>query len=358
MILVDGHLDIAFNHLCYGRDPRISALETRKREGVLGEEKSRGFCMVGLPELRRARVAIVFGTIFLAKRKDWEGPGNVDLVTYKDDAEAERNGREQLQFYRTLNDERDGFRLIGTSEDLTSCLEGWKGESVGDVGIVPLLEGADPIRRPEELESWMEEGLRIVGLAWRSTRYAGGTGEPGPLTPAGIELVDALAERGLILDLSHAAEESFFEAIDRFSGTVIASHSNPRALCPGDRQLTDEMIRRLAAREGVIGIVPYNRMLDASWNGPGMPRVPLERVAQAAHHFAQVAGTHRIVAIGSDFDGGFGAASAPRGLDTIADLPRIADTLSDAKFSDAMIADILGGNWIRLLERALPRSSS
>jgi membrane dipeptidase len=73
-----------------------------------------------------------------------------------------------------------------------------------------------------------------------------------------------------------------------------------------------------------------------------------------AQHYATVAGTHKVVALGSDFDGGFGAASTPKGLDTIADLPRIADVLSDARFSDAMIADILGGNWIRLLERALP----
>jgi len=358
MIVVDGHLDIAFNHLCYGRDVRQSALATRDHEGDLGKEKWRGLCMVGLPELRRGRVAILFGTIFLAKREDWDGPGDIDAVTYRDAPEAERNGRRQLEFYRRLHEEKAGFRVLSTQDDLTACLEGWKDGRDGDVGIVPLLEGADPISRPDELGAWKRDGLRIVGLAWRGTRYSGGTGAPGPLTRDGAALVDELSREGVILDLSHAAEESFFQAIDRFSGTVIASHSNPRAVCPGDRQLSDEMIRRIAGRDGVIGIVPFNRMLDSSWTGPGTGEVPLHRVAEVAQHLASVAGTHKIAAIGSDFDGGFGAASAPKGLDTIADLPRIADVLSDARFSDAMIADILGGNWIRLLEKALPRSNS
>jgi membrane dipeptidase len=358
MIVVDGHLDIAFNHLCYGRDVRQSALATREREGELGNEKWRGFCMVGLPELRRGRVAILFGTIFLAKREDWDGPGDKDSITYRDAAEAEKNGRRQLQFYRDLHEQQAGFRLLATAEDLASCLEGWKDGRTGDVGIIPLLEGADPISTPENTAAWKKDGLRIVGLAWRGTRYSGGTGEPGPLTRDGATLVDVLSRERMILDLSHAAEESFFQAIDRFSGPVIASHSNPRALCPGDRQLSDEMIRRIASRDGVIGIVPFNRMLDSSWTGPGAAQVPLQRVAEVAQHLASVAGTHKIAAIGSDFDGGFGAASAPKGLDTIADLPRIADVLSDARFTDAMIADILGGNWIRLLERALPRSAS
>ncbi len=356
MILVDGHLDIAFNRLCYGRDPRQSALETRRREGPLADEPSRGLCMVGLPELRRARVAVVFGTIFLARRADWSGSGAAEQITYTDEIDADGKARLQLDVYEALDAERGGFRRIATREDLSALLEGWKDGATGDVGIVTLMEGADPIRRPADVAEWKRNGVRIVGLSWKRTRYAGGTGAPGALTSAGRELVDALGESGVVLDLSHAAEESFYEALDRHPGRVIASHSNPRALCPGDRQLSDDMIRRLVARDGVIGIVPYNRMLEAGWPGSGAPRVPLRRVAEAMRHVAEVGGTHRAVAVGSDFDGGFGAASAPEGLETIADLPRLADSLSDAGFADAMIHDMLGGNWIRVLERSLPRA--
>ncbi len=357
MILVDGHLDIAFNRLCFGRDPRRSALETRQREGPLADEKWRGHAMVGLPELQSGRVAVVFGTIFLARRADWDGP-SADQITYNDEIEAEGRGRQQLRVYRELDEERDGFRMVRTREDLTAVLDGWKGGAVGDVGIVVLMEGADPIRQATDVPEWFDEGVRMVGLAWKGTRYSGGTGVPGPLTPEGRGLVDALGEHGVVLDLSHAAEESFYEALDRFSGIVIASHANPRALCPGDRQLSDDMIRRLAHRDGVIGIVPFNRMLEAGWPGPPAPRTPLRRVAEAILHVAEVAGTHRAVAIGSDFDGGFGALSAPQGLDTIADLPRIADALSDVGLADPMIEDVLGGNWLRVLKRALPQGGS
>jgi len=355
VILVDAHLDVAFNHFCFGRDPRDSAHATREREGEKARERWRGECMVGLPELRAGRVAVIFPTIFLAPESAELKAGNAEAVTYAGAAEAERLGQLQLDFYRRLaEDPESGFRLVATRADLDAVLEGWKDGAIGDVGMVPLMEGADPIREPEDAGAWFERGVRIVGPAWRGTRYSGGTGAPGPLTPAGRRLVPALAEAGIALDLSHAAEASFHEALDLSEGRVLASHSNPRALCPGDRQLSDGMIRRLAARGGVIGIVPFNRLLVESWEDRGRPTVPLARVAEVAHHVAAVAGTHEAVAIGSDFDGGFGAEASPKGLDTIADLPRLGDALSDAGFGDDAIADVLGGNWLRFLRATLP----
>jgi membrane dipeptidase len=320
MIVVDGHLDIAFNRACWGRDPRHSVAETRAREGDKAQEKWRGHCMVGLPDLRRGRVAIVFGTLFAPRAKDWVEFSDIAGLAYANDEEAEDIGRAQLAFYREL--------------------------------AAALMEGADPIRRPEDAGDWFERGVRIVGLSWRGTRYAGGTGEPGPLTPEGRRLVPALGEAGIVVDLSHAAEESFFQAIDLLEGPVIASHSNPRELCPGDRQLSDPMIHAISSRDGVIGLVPFNRMLVEGWER-GV-EVPLARLAEAIHHVSQIAGSHSVAAIGSDFDGGFGAEAAPTGLDTCADLPRLADALADLDFTDDQIWDILGRNWIRFLERALP----
>jgi membrane dipeptidase len=355
MILVDGHIDVAFNHFCFGRDPRDSALETRAREGDKALERWRGACMVGLPELRRGRVGVIFSTIFLAPESAGIEGGNPSAVTYATSAEAAQLGALQLDFYRRLaEDAESGFKIIASRADLEAVLAGWKDGATGSVGLVPLMEGADPIREIDDVADWFERGVRVVGLAWRRTRYAGGTGAPGPLTPEGRRLVPALAEAGLILDLSHASEESFFEALDLSEGPVIASHSNPRALCPGDRQLSDEMIRRLGERGGVMGIVPFNRLLVEGWADRGRPPVPLSRVADAVQHVVQVTGTADAVAIGSDFDGGFGAEAAPAGLDTIADLPRLADALADLAFPDEAIHGILGGNWIRILSRSLP----
>ena len=354
MIVVDAHLDLAFNHFCFGRDPRDSAHATREREGDKANEAWRGRCMVGLPEMRQGGVALVFPTIFLAPESAKLTAGDPASVTYANAREAETLGHLQLDFYRQLaEDEESGFRLVGSKTDLDRTLAEWK-DGGGKVGMVPLMEGADSIRDPDDAEAWFERGLRIVGLAWHGTRYSGGTGEPGPLSPEGRRLVPALHRAGLVLDLSHAAEESFEEALDLFAGHAIASHANPRALCPGDRQLSDAMIRRLAGRGGVIGLVPFNRMLVEGWADRGRPPVPLRRLADAVQHVASVAGTHEAVGIGSDFDGGFGAEAAPEGLDTIADLSRLGDVLSDLGFRDAQIHDVLGGNWIRFLSRALP----
>ncbi len=355
MILVDSHLDVAFNHFCFGRDPRDSAFATREREGEKANEAWRGACMVGLPELVSARVAIIFSTIFLAPDTVSIGSGNAEAVSYGSPEEAERLGELQLEFYRQLvEDARSGFRILGSTADLNTTLDEWVEGATGRVGMIPLLEGADPIRSPHDVPSWFARGIRIVGLAWRRTRYAGGTGEPGPLTSEGRELVEALDAARMILDLSHAAEESFFEALDIHEGPVIASHSNPRALCPGDRQLSDAMIRAISTRGGVVGIMPFNRQLVPDWADSGRPAVPMSRVADAIRHVVDVTGTHEAVAIGSDFDGGFGAEAAPTGIDTIADLPRLADPLSDVGFDDDKIRGILGGNWIRFLRRSLP----
>ncbi len=355
MIVVDGHLDIAFNHFAYDRDPRESALTTREREGELASEPWRGMCTVGLPEMGRGRVALAFPTLFIARARDDFDVPNAERVTYDTAEEAEKLGGDQLDFYhRWAEEEGSGVRLIGTVADLEESLAAWADGGTGDVGLVPLMEGADPIVRPADAAAWFERGIRLVGLAWRGTRYSGGTSEPGPLTDLGRELVPELDRTGIILDLSHAAEESFYEALDLYTRPVIASHSNARAICPGDRQLSDDMIRRIAHRGGVIGAVPFNAMLHEGWRDRGRPTVPLRRFAEAIHHVAEAAGTHKVAAIGSDFDGGFGAEATPDGLDTIADLPRVADELADLGFSDPQIADVLGGNWIRFLRENLP----
>ena len=138
-------------------------------------------------------------------------------------------------------------------------------ENSRKVGFVILMEGADPIRTPDEAKEWFASGVRIVGPAWQKTRYSGGTGAPGPLSKEGKELMKEMERTGLILDTSHMAEESFFEALDLFHGAVIASHSNCRVYTPTDRQLSDEMIRAILKRDGVIGTVLYNKFLDPDW---------------------------------------------------------------------------------------------
>ena len=343
--IVDAHEDIADNAVL-GRDFKLSALEKRKLETP--PDHRMGIATVGLPELIQANVRIVFATL-------WAAPCNMPepkiKPCYETPQQAYDLARKQLEYYNDLaKDPR--IIIIRSKSDIDLVLD----PDSPRLGAVLLMEGADPIVTPKQTQEWFEAGVRIVGPAWHATHYAGGTRAPGPLTELGRELMKEMERTGLILDMSHMAEASFFEALDLFHGPVIASHSNCRSIVPTDRQLSDEMISALVAREGVIGAVLFNKFLQPDWRETGAikSKVTLSDVMKHIHHMCDLAGDRLHVGIGSDFDGGFGAESIPAELDTAADLQKVGEALGDAGFSQIDIDNILGGNWVRLLRRALP----
>jgi membrane dipeptidase len=116
------------------------------------------------------------------------------------------------------------------------------------------------------------------------------------------------------------------------------------------------MIRAIAARDGVIGVVPYNAFLVPGWSRKSRFPVSLEALLRHIDHICQLTGSARHVGLGSDIDGGFGRDETPDELDTLADLAQLAELLRRAGYSEDAIVCILGGNWLRLLERALPAS--
>ena len=358
-IIVDAHQDLAWNALTFGRDYTRSALETRQLELGGPAPHHNGTTMLGLPEFLEGQVAVIFATLFAAPARKQEA--GWDAQVYSDAEDAFRIANTQLDYYHRLVDDNPQFSLIGGRGDLERVLATWEDSDTAarQVGLVPLMEGADPIRQPQEAEYWMERGVRIVGLAWSGTRYSGGTGEPGPLTPEGRALLDVMSNLGLILDVSHASDESCLEALDRYSGTVIATHANPRALLKGfsrpERMLTDQMIERLAEAGGVIGIVPYNRFLKVGYE-TSHPKssVTIESMLAMIDHVCQVTGSSAHVGIGSDFDGGFGVERTPAEFDTVADLQKLGPALKERGYSEQDVAAILGQNWIRVLRRGLP----
>ncbi len=360
-LIVDAHQDLAYNAFSYGRDYRGSAHATRAAEAGQWPPTVNGNSLLGLEDYLRGQVAVIFGTLFAAPHHRRVAGDSPTMPFYSTPDEAHTACMRQLDYYYRLADEVEPFVVIGGQRDLEAVLASWATPNPADrrVGIVPLMEGADAIRQPQEAEEWMARGLRIVGLAWTRTRYAGGTGEPGPLTAEGRRLLSVMADLGLILDLSHATDESFLEAIDRFEGVVIASHSNPRACLNNPRRaerfLSDEMIRRLAERGGVAGIVPYNAFLRAEWkDGDRKELVTLSDVVRAIDHICQLTGSAAHVGFGSDFDGGFGVEGVPAEIDTIADLQKIGGALRERGYAETDIAAILGGNWLALLRRGLP----
>ncbi|RME90749.1 MAG: peptidase M19, partial [Anaerolineae bacterium] len=352
-LLVDAHEDLAWNIQVFERDYTRSAEETRRLErGSLAVERN-GDTLLGWPAYPRGRVAVVFSTLFAAPAR--RRVGEWDTQAYANFDEAHRLYHGQLTAYHRLAEHHpEKFRLIGSRADLEDLLARWEdphAESDGrPVGLVPLMEGAEGVRSPDELGEWWEEGLRIIGLAWAGTRFCGGTREPGPLTEEGRALLNAMAEVGFALDLSHMDEAAALEALDLYPGTVIASHANPAALLPGvesNRHLSDRLIRGIIERDGVIGIVPFNAFLVPDWRkGDSRQKVTLERVVAHIDYICQMAGDARHVGIGSDFDGGFGVQSVPADVDTIADLQKLAPLLAAKGYSDEDIARILGENWL------------
>ena len=217
------------------------------------------------------------------------------------------------------------------------------------------MEGADPIVFPEQVTRWWDDGLRVVGLAhYGVSAYAHGTGAAGGLTPKGRELLRLMEDIGLVLDVTHLAEESFWEAVEMFRGPVLASHHNCRALVPGERQLSDHQIGHLIERDAVIGVALDVWKLYPDWVLGKTPNTVagLQTVADHIDHICQLAGNARHVAIGSDLDGGFGREQSPCDLDTIADLQRIPDILRRRAYREADIEAVMHNNWLRFFQHA------
>src|SRR2546430_4484281 len=124
-----------------------------------------------------------------------------------------RPPRSTLFPYTTLFRSRDGSQLAPAE---------------GMVGLVLLMENADPIRSPDELGFWVDQGLRVIGPAWHSNRYTGDTRAGGGLTDLGRALLAEMDSLGVALDLTHMSDEASFEALERFGGSVVATHANSR----------------------------------------------------------------------------------------------------------------------------------
>ncbi len=354
MQIVDAHLDIAYNAIRYGRDPLLSVRELRAREKP---DPDRGVATVAFPQLREAGVVAIFGTLFTMPANSVHLMGSDTTYTYLDQRQAHAQAMEQLDFYRRLADgEENHLRLLTERRVLKEVLDSQQGDDPL-LGILISMEGADPIREPEEVELWQEKGVRAIGLAWDDTSYAAGAwgAGGGGLTAKGLVLLEIMADRNLILDLSHMSEFASLEALDRYDGPLIASHSNVRALVPGQRQLSDVQIRRIGEREGRIGIALFNPFLRRNQKmGDPKELVTLDHVVAHIDHICQILGDARHVCLGSDMDGGFGAEDIPTPLDTCADLPRLIDKLRIYGYEEEDVVQIMGGSWLDFLRTALP----
>lgn len=357
--IFDAHLDLAWSAVFFNRDLKQPVSEIRERERHMTDEPSRGRGTVSLPELRRAGVGVCVATLLARGGPDQKPQPSykrtdLDYVT-QDTAHCAAHA--QLAWYRLM--ERQGHvRLIRTAADLDAHWQSFlRNPAHAPLGVILSMEGADPVTEVDQLDEWWQYGLRAIGPAhYGRGHYAHGTATEGPLSERGVQLLKRMGRLGMALDVTHLADESMAQALDRFEGPVLASHHNCRALVPGDRQLADEQIKRLIDRGAVIGLALDAWMLYPGWErGRTSPEVvSLEAAADQIDRVCQIAGNTRYSGIGSDLDGGFGTERTPRDLDTIADLQKLAGILTRRGYSPDDVNVIFHGNWLRFFRQALP----
>ncbi len=341
----DGHLDLAYL-AAHGRDLTLPA--DRCGGGLQP-------AAVTFPALRAGNVRAAFATIFIQRRITEE--------------QARRENMEPL----------DGPWCFDTPDEAyTACLrqfaqyELW--DSAGEIHIATggilassaksplevmlLLEGAAGVRSVRDFQEFYDAGVRIVALTWNEgTIWAGGDRSGGDVTAAGLELIAELDRLDCVHDVSHLSEAAFWTLMECGKGLKIASHSNCRSLLPGkkfpERNLSQGQIRALADCGGIIGINLFSPFLVGS-NGVAAQRAGIDHVLQHIKHIEDLTGRRDLLALGSDFDGGYPRTSWAQNLDGPELLPRLADALAAANWTTQEIDRFAWQNWADLATKFRP----
>ena len=354
-LIVDCHLDLAWNALGYKRDLTLPLAELNRGEHGLTDHAERGQATTTLPEMRSGGVGLCLATL-IARTPVGQTAIHGNLLDYPTPAAAAAVAAGQLAWYRALAEAGEVARLASAGA-VSSHAERWRSGAERRVGIVLAMEGSDPIISPEHVQRWHDAGLRVASLVhYGLGRYAGGTGSDGGVTPAGRALLAAFEPAGVILDVTHLSDRAFFQALDHYSGPLLASHQNCRALVPGGRQFTDEQLRLVLDRGGIVAVACDAWMLHPGWvrGETSADLVPMTALADHVDHICQLAGNANQAAVGSDLDGGFGSDQTPRELASIADLGRLAPILADRGFTADQVAGVLADNALRFLASHLP----
>jgi membrane dipeptidase len=204
--------------------------------------------------------------------------------------------------------------------------------------LLPAIEGGDAIQSLSGLQPYLDRNPVFFGLTWnRDNALAGGCkGSGGGLTPLGREAVAALENAGVLIDLSHASERTFWDVLDVTRRPPVVSHACCHRLCPHPRNLTDGQLAALAQAGGVMGVTFYPPFLT------GNAHASLSDVVRHIEHAAGIMGVTR-VGLGSDFDG---CDVLPDGLSGAQDVPALIGALP---FDDDDKALIAGLNFLRVI---------
>lgn len=313
MVIVDGHCDTLWQAPKEGR--------------TLLERSSKGH--LDLPRLIDGGVQLQFFALFSDPA---HGPVGFTVEAL---AMVER-------FYQAVDGSEGRLLPLRWREDLDQLAPGRV------LGLLSI-EGAEPLHgRVDILRLFFRLGVRAVGLTWNfRNELADGQldgDSRGGLTPAGRAIVREMGRLGMIVDCSHLSDAGFWDLLEQTEAPIIASHSNARAICNHKRNLTDDQLKAIASRGGVVGInfLPHflNEKGDAS----------LDDVVRHIEHMAEVAGIQTI-GLGSDYDG---IGKTPVGLEHVGKISAVAEALLRRGYAEEEVRAVMGENYLRLLRKILP----
>jgi len=251
--------------------------------------------------------------------------------------------QKQIELYHEIQQTKsDEIQIVETTNDLNAADE-------YRLNIILTIEGADSLADdPGRLTRWFEQGVRSIGLTWSYTNgIAGGCDEAGDLREAGRHIIGEMERLGILLDLAHINEESFWSALETSSKPVIVSHAACSGVHEHPRNLSDEQVRAIGETGGVVGIAGVPKFVGGQ---------NVDSVIEHIDHAIQYAGTEH-VAIGSDF----GSMTAPRLLDDFYDVtcfPYLVDRLSARGYGQDVIEKVTKQNAERVFRTTLPASVS
>jgi len=295
-------------------------LDIHSGERRLDQRSAKGH--IDLPRLKDGGVDVQVFAVYIAPKLAGRGPARA---------------RELIETFRGV--------MAANARQIThvTTVEGIeRARREGKIAAVLSIENGDALGGdPKLLDEFYQHGVRMLGLTWNPSNALGDGAlgrQHGGLTDLGRAVLRRMEELGMVVDVSHLSEGSFWDAVKATRGPIIASHSNAAALHQHPRNLTDEQLRAIAGRGGVVGVNFYAGFLGEA---------TLPRVLDHIEYMVKVIGVDH-VALGSDFDG---IPQAPVGLEDASKMPNITAGLLSRGFTPEQIHKILGGNALRVFKQ-------
>jgi membrane dipeptidase len=318
-ILIDSHNDITSSTL----------------EGYdIGKRETDGKHMTDLPRMRQGGMAAQFFAAYVA----------AEYV--KDNRSADR----AMQMIDTVR--HDIVEKYPNDFVLTTTADGIrKAHQQGKIAALIGIEGGHAIEDSVRLlRDYYDLGVRYMTLTHtNSNNWADSSGDEhkpnNGLSPLGKEVVHEMNRLGMIVDIAHVSDKTFWDALEVSQAPIFSSHSSCRAISDVPRNMTDDMIRALAKKGGVIQINFSCGFLKQGAGSNGRPRATLADVVKHIDHAVAIAGVDAI-GLGSDFDG---ITCAPEGLDSVDKWPNLTRALLEEGYTAAEIHKIYGENTLRVM---------